>query len=317
MRCNFTLPFLLLFFFTALSDGSLWGQNRAGRPNFRISGNQPVYTEYSANVWDLKPYEKKSQETLGVQVVEVIERGNYRIKNSETGVDTLGFWVEEWRIHGADTLYTSYPIELRKTSPFTLRGDIHFGEDRVTFLPYPEQKSPGYFKTYGSSTQINTDDQGLYFKKEAGEYFSIESTMGAFSLITIPVKIRTGSSVDSLRSTAEFGFNNLLLFAGVGNGWHQYEQGRMRNAIFNIGLFLGPTRIRLTPRNTNNAIEEEIDRFGWSFGGAFLTNIRRLQFGLTIGADFLAGSPSYDWINNGSAFFGFTLGYSINRQFFD
>ncbi|MEO1714393.1 MAG: hypothetical protein AAFU60_13760, partial [Bacteroidota bacterium] len=116
MRCNCTSPLLLFVLLVVLIDSPILGQNRAGRPSFRISGSQPIYTEYSANVWDLDPYEKKSQETLGSQVIQVIERGNYRIETSEAGLDTLGFWVEEWRIEGTDTLYTNYPIELRKTS---------------------------------------------------------------------------------------------------------------------------------------------------------------------------------------------------------
>ncbi|MEM1219344.1 MAG: hypothetical protein AAGH79_10545 [Bacteroidota bacterium] len=317
MRHSSALPFILLLASTVFLDGLAYGQSQLGRPKFRVSSGQTLFTDFSQNVLDLEPYEKRSQEQLGEQLIDVIEQGNYRLKISEEGVDTLGYWVEEWRINGLDTQYRQSPIELRKTSSFALRGDVHFDEDRVTFILSDKQTSPGYFKTYGSSTKINADDENLYFKKEPGENFSVESTMGAFSLLTMPIKIRATGSADSLASTTEIGFNNLLVFVGVGNGWHQYEQGRMRNAIFNFGLFLGPTRVRLTPGNTDNAITEEIDRFGWSLGGAFLTNVRRFQFGLSVGADFLAGSPTYDWAHDGEIFFGFTLGYSFNRQFFD
>lgn len=282
--------------------------------NYQIPVGQALYTMHSKNISNLKPYKLTYEELFNGDTTMVIETGDYVVRRISDGaqltLDTLYFAISKIAITGQDTVKTMERIELKKYLSFPMKAHLVFTEDKI--YVYPSPNDPIYKSIKNTKEFVHIDDKELYFKRFGAESLKFKTTKAAFSLMTIPFRIRLLARSDA-EETAEFKFNNLGVFLGFKTINFIHKNGQLKQRSFSIGPFAGLSIVELNNKNSELTTTAEIHQMGSMAGLNFMGHFNRLDIGTAFGVETIRNNEN-NWMFNGKAFWGVVIGYSLNAD---
>ena len=180
-------------------------------------------------------------------------------------------------------------------------------------------------KYNGSATIINSSDvlgsSSYYYlsidkrmsMSKPTSYISLSYATWEVGATVIPFKYRFGSKKDTIPND---GSTNINAGIYVGRKWgatrYYEDKNRMTNSwAFTLGGFISPTVIALSPDNTKKEVTTKSNEFGLSYGLAFLTSYRDINFGVLTGIETPLSGDARHWIYANRPWLGFGIGYKL------
>lgn len=300
----------------AMTLNDLAAQTFSPSFSYTIPIGQTLYTTDTKDVKDLQAYQLEYQETFGTQTTQVIEMGDFVIKDQIVAGkkvrDTLYFAVSTLKITGQDTLREFRKLELGKKTTYSIDAKASFQQDRIYFKQSPKFSPPTYVLVPKKKTYVHPNDRELYFKLDDGANFKFQSKGVSVSIISIPFRARLFSTVDTISTTSEFRLNNLELFVGYKHSFYNYKENKLRKNAVSLGTFAGPTIIKLNSSNSNTESGETISKLGLTYGLGIMGEFNRLNIGMALGFEFLPKNEDHAWAFNQRPYWGVIFGFSLN-----
>lgn len=271
---------------------------------YSIPTGQELYTTDVRNT-DIKPYKKKYIERNNGQAIQLIEVGNYVIRemvDDSLQIDTTGFLITTYKINGQDTIIDSKLLEIKKTVKFDTPTDLEFSGDTITLKNYTLKGS--YQKIVRSQKgAVSLEENNLYYVLNDDNYFSYQYREGRFDvgIHSIPIIQRLGAENPEKENTLNTGFQNLNFYVGIRANWFRQKRNKLKAFSLAIGPYIGLTAIDL----------EDEKKLGTTGGITLLFFTDRLGYGISMGAESLLGSRSEEWTHHNKWYIGLSLAYSL------
>lgn len=136
-------------------------------------------------------------------------------------------------------------------------------------------------------------------------------------VLTIPFKVRPSVKGFPNQFNADF---SVAVYMGRGVDFysvknlakHRPGHSQIGMAGFGYGGFLGLGKVVINPYVTQQQINYNYDGMAISPGAALTYELKRFNFGLAIGVDYIADENSDVWIYQGRPWFGVLFGLKLN-----
>jgi hypothetical protein len=171
-----------------------------------------------------------------------------------------------------------------------------------------EKKSPD-----GTTTKVAQPAKELYFYIPFNDFDkvaekSVSKHSFAVGIPTIPVKLRFGNSGNG-EDARYFRFEgniNLGLSAG-----YKYSFGEDRENAINLLMGFTVASVQVDSLTTKGKVNSNTSAASFSPHIGVVFEVKKFQFGLYSGIDYLYGEPNKYWVYRNNPWLGIGIGYSI------